>query len=158
MSSEQIPCLTIDGRTVLVPPERLSFRPSAYGIITWKNKLLLLRNRNSSAYDLPGGGTNLGEPIISGLHREIMEETGISIEVEKLAFFVEEFFYYEPNDEAFHSLRFFYKCRPLTFALIEDQLVQDEESIQPRWIGIDRLEAQQFQGHGQKVLDYVLNG
>jgi len=155
--SDPVACHTIDGRTVLVSRERLTFRPGAYGIVTWEDKLLLMRNKNTLAFELPGGGVDIGEPLQTALRREVMEETGISVKPEQLAFFAEEFFYYEPNDEAFHSLRFFYECRPLTVDLIKDHLVQDDESIQPRWIDIGPLTAQQFQGHGQTLLDYLRN-
>lgn len=49
--------------------------------------LVLFRSANEeinpSEIDIPGGGMNFGEKAEESLHREIMEEVGIEIEIEK---------------------------------------------------------------------------
>jgi 8-oxo-dGTP diphosphatase len=42
-------------------------------------QLLLIRRRDSGAWQIPGGQLRLGETIIEGLRREVLEETGYSV-------------------------------------------------------------------------------
>lgn len=44
--------------------------------------------------------------MVATLQREIHEETGIAVDVEKLLHFEEFFFYYDPSDTAYHGLFF----------------------------------------------------
>jgi 8-oxo-dGTP pyrophosphatase MutT (NUDIX family) len=68
--------------------------------------VLLLNTRSTGKYQLPGGGVETGERIEDALRREVREETGIEVEVERFLGFKEDFFYYDPWDEAYHSLLF----------------------------------------------------
>ncbi len=71
----------MQGNTVPVPLEKIIFHNSVYGWIVREGKLL-------------------GEPVTEALAREIREETGISVKMGKLARVEEDFFYYNPGDEA----------------------------------------------------------
>jgi len=85
----------------------------------------------------------------------VREEAGIEIDVGDLAFFKEEFFYYEPLNEAFHSFRFFYFCGPITLDLHGDDQVVDDEVEKPRWIDIEGLSPEDFQNNGRKILGAI---
>ena len=63
---------------------------------------------------MPGGGVEVGEKIEESLKREIVEETGLSVEIGKMILAKENFFYYQPLDHAFHAFLFFYICKPIT--------------------------------------------
>ena len=80
------------------------------------------------------------------------EETGVEIEVERFVHFDEDFFYYDPLDEAYHSFLFYYICRPKTLDIADDDNVDDEEAEKPRWIDIEGLQAEDFQNHGEIIL------
>ncbi|HMQ46427.1 MAG TPA: NUDIX domain-containing protein [Saprospiraceae bacterium] len=56
-------------------------RPGSYGIILNANGQLALVSVNNSPYFFPGGGIDAGENPVMALHREVMEETGLLIEV-----------------------------------------------------------------------------
>ena len=142
---QTIPCRDIYGNTVTIPLEKMIFRNSVYGLILNEAKLLVVRTRSTGLYAFPGGGIELGEPIAEALHREIREETGITIEMGALATLTEDFFYYNPEDEAYHAILLFYWCQPLTTTLITDADVYDEESEAPRWVPVSELTADDFQ-------------
>jgi mutator protein MutT len=146
-----IECESIYGNTVLVPRDRLTFRPSVYAVITNEKNVLLVKTRSNGHYDFPGGGIEIGEPIETALKREVREETGLDIEVVELLHFEEGFFYYDPLDTAWHTLQFFYRCRPVTFQLLADDQVDDEEAMQPRWIDVRDLSEHQFRAAAGRV-------
>jgi len=62
----------------------------------------------------PGGGLDLGESLIDGLHREMIEETGIAPKIGKLLFVQQfseddkkeqmEFFFHIENPEEYHTI------------------------------------------------------
>ena len=142
---DTITCRDIYGDQVTLPLEKMIFRNSVYGLILNEGNLLVVRTRSTGLYAFPGGGIELGEPIVDALHREIREETGITVEMGELATLTEDFFYYNPADEAYHALLLFYWCKPLTTELVTDADVFDEESEAPRWVPISDLSAEDFQ-------------
>jgi 8-oxo-dGTP pyrophosphatase MutT (NUDIX family) len=147
-----VECEAFLGGTKLVPQEKLSFRPAAYGIIVNDGKVLLVTNRNTGQYYLPGGGCEIGEKLEDVVRREVYEETGIEISVGSLVLFRESFFYYDPQDVAFHGFSFFFRCTPRTLTLIADEQVNDIEAEKPRWIEIKALRAADFQTAGEEIL------
>lgn len=48
------------------------------------NEILLVKNRTHGTYTVPGGQVEVGENLIDALKREIMEESGVEVEVGKL--------------------------------------------------------------------------
>jgi mutator protein MutT len=147
-----IECVSIHGYPVAVSKAQLAFRPSAYAVIMHQGKVLLVTIRSAGKYDFPGGGIEVGETIEEALKREVREETGLEIEVEKFLHFEEGFFYYDPADTAWHTFQFFYLCRPKTFRLLDDAQIDDEEAEKPGWIDLKTLTPQDFREVSGKVL------
>ncbi|WP_242309493.1 NUDIX hydrolase [Bacillus cereus group sp. BfR-BA-01331] len=57
-----------------------------YGICIENNSILVIdkiKGPYKNRYDLPGGSLEDGESLLSGLHREIEEETGLKVKVVK---------------------------------------------------------------------------
>ncbi len=100
--------------------------------------------KNNGKYFFPGGGVESGEKLEDTLKREVMEETGIEIEVVKFLDFSENFFYYDPTDKAYQNFCFFYICKPLTTNLLDDDQVDDGEAEKPRWVNLDKLKKEDF--------------
>ncbi len=142
---ELITCRSIHGHLVEIPKYKMRFRNSVYGIVTKDDKILVVRTRSTGLYAFPGGGIKLGEPILDALHREIMEETGIKVQIGECLFNQQDFFYYDPADIAFHAFMFFYRCKALTTTLVKDDSVLDFESEKPRWLPIKQLSPDEFQ-------------
>jgi ADP-ribose pyrophosphatase YjhB (NUDIX family) len=130
---QTIKCKNNFGEMVDVPKEKFFFRPSVYGLIIQQGKILTLTNKSNGKIWFPGGGIEVGEKIEDALYREIKEEAGIEVEIKKFVFIKENFFYYQPLDEAYHAFLFFYLCSPLSTKLISDKNVDDLESKNPQW-------------------------
>lgn len=150
-----VECTTLYGHSKKVPRDSLVLRPAAYAIIVSQGRLLLLTLRHSGKYHLPGGRIEAGERVEETLRREVQEETGIGIEVGELARFREVFFYYDPSETAYHGLHFYYLCMPVTQNLVADDRVQDDSAEKPRWIDIRDLQPDDFQVHGDLILELV---
>jgi len=146
-----VECRTLFGEKILLPSDRLIFRPSVYAIIRHEDHVLLLNMRSTGKLFLPGGGSEVGEWLEEALHREVREETGLEIEIERFVAFKEDFFYYNPSDFAFHGLMFFYLCKPLTFELAADDQIEDDEVDAPRWVSIDQLRPERIQSHSEII-------
>ena len=138
---ETISCKNNFGEIVDVPIQKFIFRPSAYGFIVRDEQVLVMRNKSNGKIWFPGGGIEMNECLEEGLKREIKEETGLEVEVEELMLAKENFFYYQPLDEAYHAFLFFYLCRPLTNNVVADEDVIDYESEKPRWENIADIKA-----------------
>ncbi|HRQ38968.1 MAG TPA: NUDIX domain-containing protein [Chloroflexota bacterium] len=153
--NDYIECHSIWGGLKLIPREKLVFRPSVYALIVHQSKILLLNSRSANLLALPGGGVEVGEPLALALRREVQEETGLDVQVGKCLHFAEEFFYYDPEDLAFHSFRFVFECVPLTFELIRDEEVDDVDAEKPRWYDIQRLNITELQSFSEFITNYL---
>jgi 8-oxo-dGTP diphosphatase len=70
----------------VLPPSSPQLAVSA--AIFRDNRILLVRRARSPAkgfYSLPGGRVEFGESLLAALHREVAEETGLTIEIVELA-------------------------------------------------------------------------
>ena len=68
------------------------FRYRAAAIIIENGHVLFAGNERESYYYSIGGGVHIGESAEEAVKREVLEETGVEYEVERLAFIHENFF------------------------------------------------------------------
>ncbi len=124
---DTVTCRDIYGDQITLPLEKMIFRNSVYGLILNEGKLLVVRTHSTGLFAFPGGGIEMGEPIVDALHREIWEETGILVEMEELATLTEDFFYYNPGDEATTPCCSFTGAdrSPLTWSLIQMSMMMN---------------------------------
>lgn len=133
------------GETTEVPTDKLSFRPSAYGVILKDNQVLL--NQCWDGFDFPGGGIDLGESIHDGLLREVKEETGLDVTQGELLFLGEDFFTANFKVETYyHSLLYYFHCTEprgeiTTAGLMEYEKIYMKESV---WMPLDRIDRLKF--------------
>jgi 8-oxo-dGTP diphosphatase len=151
-------CTSLYGEKVSIPTEKLTFRIAGYGIVIQNGQILIATGKNTGKYWFPGGGVDLGEKITDAVRREIMEETGIEVEIKKELASEEIFFYYNPQDLAFHQYSIFFQCKPLSMEVgPEDQLDSEEETEKPHWVDIKKLKKEDFHPGAEKVLNHILD-
>jgi ADP-ribose pyrophosphatase YjhB (NUDIX family) len=155
---DMILCQAFLGGTKAVAREKLRFRPAVYGLIMDGDKVLLMNTILTGNYSLPGGGVELGERLEDALGREVREETGLAVEVGRFAGFEESFFYYDPSGKAYHSFRFYYFCRPLSFELASKDEIEDDGVDQPQWVAVSSLRLEDFHDHGETILAMLRSG
>lgn len=64
-----------------------------------KGRILLHRPETFDFWTFLGGGVHLHETLEEAIKREWLEETGFEIEVKRLLYVIENFFYFEGNKE-----------------------------------------------------------
>lgn len=153
-----IECLTVYGQKKIVTKERLILRVAVYGIIIDENnKVLLISSTHNKKYFFPGGGLTLGTTIKETLQKEIQEETGIDVEVLKLIDIKENYFYYDPVDESFQTVNFFYLCKPLNFDLVKNEDIKDADAENPTWVPIANLTKEMIAPPADEFLEFLKN-
>lgn len=105
-------------------------------ILRKENKILLLLRKNthgSGLWSLPGGHMELGEEFLDTCKREVLEETGVSIDGIKHIAFINHIF----NEEKLHYVTLFFEA-------IWDQS-QNIQNMEPdksecfRWFTIEEI-------------------
>src|SRR3989339_412535 len=154
--SQTIPTLSLYGDTINIKKDKFRIRVAGYAIITNKNKILLVNTKSTGKWYFPGGEVEAGEQIESALKREVVEETGIKIKVEKFFTFKEVFFYYNPSDEALQNYAIYFKCKPVTLDLSDKENVSDDESCQPAWVDMKTIKKADFQKGAYEIFKLLL--
>ncbi len=105
---------------------------SVVAVIVDEGERVLLTRRAVKPFQnlwvMPGGKIDLGEPILSALHREVREEIGIDVVVGGL---VEVFEHVAPGPDNDHFVILYYRCRPATRA---DPVPNPAEVSEVRWV------------------------
>lgn len=117
---------------------RFNFRVGA--IIIQNNHILMVTNHRDPYYYSVGGRVHLHESLEEAVLREVLEETGVPLEIEKLGFIHENFFTLEHSGEVFHEISFFYYMKPLAnFLQINASLTEDGIEEKLEWIPLDNI-------------------
>jgi 8-oxo-dGTP pyrophosphatase MutT (NUDIX family) len=129
-----------DGATSEVETSKLTWRPSAYGIVIRDGKLLLLKQTNG--YDLPGGGLDLGESLESAVIREVKEESGLEVANPTLIAATSSFYkLHRTEDKFIQALMYYYVCElvggELSNAGFDEW--EREYAIGPEWVPLEQL-------------------
>jgi 8-oxo-dGTP diphosphatase len=86
---------------------------SVVAVIIDDEERVLLTRRNIPPFKgmwvMPGGKIDLGEPIFKALHREVMEEVGLEVEIGEL---IDLFEHLTPGEDNSHFIILYYRCRP----------------------------------------------
>jgi len=114
-------------------------RRAARGIILRGSKILLLYTKRYNDYSFPGGGVELGEDWISGLRRELAEETGANnIQIISEFGYIDEYRpHYKPEFDLIHMVSNFYVCEideVLNQASLEDYEI--DNGMSSMWVDI----------------------
>jgi ADP-ribose pyrophosphatase YjhB (NUDIX family) len=124
---------------------RFNFRTAA--VILHRDQVLIHRAERDSFWTLPGGRVEFGESASAALTREMQEELGVSIKVERLLWLVENFFTYEAED--FHELALYFLATlpPETDLTTKNEPIKGNEEGVPlifQWHRVDALTGIEF--------------
>ena len=108
-----------------------------------QNRVLIQKVADNPFYCLPGGRVELGESSVEAVKRELEEELGFDVVVEKPLFFLENFFKRASGKEV-HEIGIFFKVTS-TVAPKEDwELVENDKGIlktlRYKWVTLKELE------------------
>lgn len=132
----------------------MGIRNACKAIIVNDGKILINKNINTLGemcyglpngavyYDLPGGGQNRYETLEEAAIRECLEETGITVEVERLAAIYEEISldvkFRQLYEEYAHKVHFVFICRP-SGTVVMPATVKDMDMECSEWVDIARI-------------------
>lgn len=104
---------------------------SVVAVIVDEAERVLLTRRSVPPFQgqwvMPGGKIDLGEPILSALHREVREEVGIDVVVGGL---LDVFEHLTPGQGSDHFVILYYRCRPSR----HDLAPNPDEVAEARWV------------------------
>lgn len=78
------------------------------GLIVKDNKLLIMQDKGQPYFYVPGGRIKMNEKSVDAVKREIQEELGVEVNVDRMLWINENFFKEETSEEQFHEVCFFY--------------------------------------------------
>jgi len=122
---------------IFLDMEKGSFTCRAAALIIKDGKLLAAKNMYPAYYTV-GGAVEIGETSEEAVVREVFEETGYRLEIDKLAFIQERFYHFSGRQN--HEVVFFYLMKERAGLDIPDGSYTDQAPMETlHWLPIDRL-------------------
>lgn len=100
-----------------------------------EGKVLLQRRSDRNTWGFPGGAMELGESISETARREIKEETGLNIELERLIGIYSDYSDEYPNGDSAQPIVIFFLGKIISGNLSID----DSETLELRYFGKDEM-------------------
>jgi 8-oxo-dGTP pyrophosphatase MutT (NUDIX family) len=116
-----------------------NYRVAAVMIVD--NHVLIHKQVKDEHWALPGGRVELLEDSQTSVVREVKEELGMDVKVERLLWFTENFFDY--NHKNYHEIGLYYKVSPQngSFNFHKEEFFGEEgERLIYQWVPISNLE------------------
>lgn len=110
------------------------FGVRASALIKQDDKFLFIKDNDT--YFVVGGAIQVNELSQEAVRREVKEELGIEITVDKLAFMVENIFVHE--DYNYHNIEFHYFCE--TTQNVPMQMIEQDNKLDVVWLSIHELQ------------------
>lgn len=126
------------------PPKKQRVRTSAKAIIIEDGRLLAIHKLegDDTFYALPGGTQEHGETLAEAVAREVLEETGATVEVGSLRHvrdYVGAHHEFAEQQGHLHRVEFWFVCRLLTPSGTQPLAHPDRRQIGIEWLDLDRL-------------------
>jgi ADP-ribose pyrophosphatase YjhB (NUDIX family) len=132
------------GKKYRISVNKLTFRPSVYGILLEKGRALV--SKQFDGYDWPGGGVEINETIDQALEREFWEETGLKVKRGPINMVESSFFVPRNSTKRSNSILIYYLVRKIAGKLsIRNADSAEKKYIDmPEWIPINRIKKIKF--------------
>ena len=131
-------------------PANLSILAVATAVVEQAGKILLIQEAKATCrgkWFLPGGRSDIAEPIIDTVVREVKEESGIIIELDGLLY-VDQLVDTHPQ-ENINRLRFAFAARPVGGQLKREA---DKHSLKAAWFSAAEIQVLETQSYMVKKL------
>ena len=119
------------------------FRYRAGAIIIENGHVLFVKNEVDDYYYSVGGGVHLGENAEDAVKREVLEETGVEYEIERLAFIHENFFDGTGTLDGLkcHEVAFYFLMKPRGSQELKSNSYSHLQGIREymHWLPIEKL-------------------
>ncbi len=119
------------------------FRIAVSALLFDEHRVLLAHRRDIDWWNLPGGGMELGETVEEAVKREVLEETGLQVEVEQLVGV-----YSKPQKQ---EVVLTFRCRR-----VGGMLIETEESRECCYFLPEELPVNTLPKHRQRIQDALL--
>jgi ADP-ribose pyrophosphatase YjhB (NUDIX family) len=130
----------MEGMDLTFKTEQGKFNYRVGAIIIHDNKLLMVKNNKAPYFYSVGGRVKLHESAEEAVVREVYEEIGIHMKVERLGFVHENFFSENVTKERFHELAFFFYMKDMdALNTICMSFTEDESKEELQWIPLDKI-------------------
>ena len=110
-------------------------------IIMQDRKILMVGNERADYLYSVGGRIQFGETAEEAVVREVLEETGVKMEIGRLGFVHENYFYGDaPSKQGklvYEISLFFYMKVPRDFAPVSVSFTEDNSKEYLRWVSLD---------------------
>lgn len=118
------------------------FRYRAAAIIIEDGCVLFAKNELDDYYYSIGGGVHLGETAEDAVKREVLEETGVEYEIDRLAFIHENFFNGTGTLDGLkcHEVAFYYIMKPRGTQKLNSNSYTQGVREHMHWLPIDKLD------------------
>ena len=125
-------------KNIAMATEEGRFRLRGVGVIIQNGKVLMVHDEKRKYYYAIGGAVHIGEKTSEAAVREVYEESGLIVEVEKLLLTQENFF--ELEDGLHHEIAFYYLMKDIGNQKIASDRVVDNTEEGLAWLDINQLE------------------
>ncbi len=130
------------GRVIVFDQGGVRFNYRVVAVVVDRGRALLHRWETDDFWALPGGRGELLEPSRETLRREMREEMGVDVRVERLLWVVENFFDYQ--EKSWHELALYFLTSLLGESRLYglDEFPGDDEGVKLlfKWFPVEELE------------------
>lgn len=113
--------------------------------------LLQKRSDKEELWGFPGGAMELYESIEEALLREVKEETGLEVGIEKFIGIYSKYFFKYPNGDSSQSICYFFKCNIVG----GDLSIDNKETFDLQFFNRDNIPKLFIKQHEDMLEDFI---